>query len=367
MSDSGAHTVGAIAAALNAEAAGEVGLAVARPAHPAEAGPDDLAIAFDDHHAALLAAGRARAAVLAAGTDWRALGLRAAVLVGRPRYALAGLTQSFAAPPETPPGVHPMAVVAPDAALGEAVAIGPFCVVGEGAEIGAGSILSAHVTVGARVRIGAGALLHPGVRIGRDVTVGARAILHQNAVIGADGFSFVTPQPGSVESVAATGRVAEDARNLRFARIHSLGAVTLGDDVEIGAGATIDRGTLTDTRVGDGAKIDNLVQVGHNVRIGSNCLLCAQVGVAGSTTIGDRVVLGGQVGVADHVTIGSDVVIGARSGVAGDAPDGAVLLGAPATPRDEALRIMLGWRRLPRLIDAVADLKKRLSAIESKR
>ena len=362
-----AHTVGEIAAALNARAEGDAARVVRRPSHPAEAGVDDLAIAFDAEHAAKLSEGEARVAVLASGADWRALGLDAAILVERPRYALAGVTERFAPPPDVAEGVHATAIVAEGAEIGEGAAIGPFCVIGAGARIGARTVLHAHVEIGAAARIGADGLIHGGVRVGRDVTIGDRVILQANAVIGADGFSYVTPRPGAVESIAATGRVAEDARNMRLARIHSLGAVTLGDDVEVGACTTIDRGTLTDTRVGSGTKIDNLVQIGHNVRIGSTCLICAQTGVAGSTVIGDRVVLGGQTGVADHVTIGSDVVAGARSGIAVNAPDGSVLLGAPATPRDEALAIMLAWRRLPRLLGVLTELKKRVSALEANR
>ncbi len=360
-------TLSEIAAALDTRAEGDGAMPIARPAHPAEAGPDDLAIAMDARHVAALAKGKARAAVLSAGTDWRALGLEGAILITRPRYALAGLTQAFAVAPSAAPGVHPSAVVAPDAVLGEGVAIGPLCVIGAGVRIGDRATLVAQAYVGDGAAIGADALIHPGVRVCAGVTIGARAILHPNAVIGSDGFSFVTPSPGSVESVEATGRVAEDARNMRWARIHALGAVTLGDDVEIGAGATIDSGTLSDTRIGNGTKIDNLVQVGHNVRIGANCLLCAQVGVAGSATIGDRVVLGGQSGVADHVRVGDDVVAGARSAIAGEARAGSVLLGAPAMPRDEALAIMLAWRRLPKLIETVRALKKRLSATEPSR
>ena len=362
-----AHSLAEIAAALNARAEGAVDRAVRRPAHPAEAGPDDLAVAFDAAHAARLREGSARAAVLSEGADWRALGLEGAVLVSRPRYALAGLTQAFAPPLGAAPGVHPSAVVDPSAEIGDGAAVGPLCVVEAGARIGPRTTLMAQVHVGAEARIGADGLLHPGARVGRGVAIGDRVVLQPNAVVGGDGFSFVTPAPGAVESVAATGRVAEDARNLRFVRIHALAAVTIGDDVEIGAGAAVDRGTLSDTRIGSGTKIDNLVQVGHNVRIGSTCLLCAQVGVAGSATIGDRVVLGGQAGVADHVAIGSDVVIGAKSGVVANAPDGSVLLGAPAVPRAEMLEIALSWRRLPRLLATARDLKKRLSALETSR
>ncbi len=361
------YTIADIANAVAARAEGAVQQEVRRVAHPSEAGPGDLAVAFDDAHAALLATGSARMAIVSEGRDWRALGLDAAILVGRPRYALAGLTEAFAKPHGLEPGAHPTAVVSPDAEVAPDVAIGPFCVVEAGARIGPRSALLAQVHVGAGASLGTDALVHPGVRIGRDVTIGERCILQPNCVIGGDGFSFVTPKPGSVESVAATGRVAEDARNGRFARIHSLAAVTLGDDVEIGAGATIDRGTLADTRIGSGTKIDNLVQIGHNVRVGDTCLICAQVGLAGSVTVGDRVVLGGQVGVADHVRIGSDVLIGGKSGLSTNAPDGAVLLGYPAMPRDEMLRLILHMRRLPRIADAVEALKKRLSALDSKR
>jgi UDP-3-O-[3-hydroxymyristoyl] glucosamine N-acyltransferase len=356
------HTVGAIAASLGARVEGDAGLRVRRPAHPAEAGPDDLAIAMDAAHAAMLAQGRARAALMAEGADWRAAGLAAAILVARPRYALAQVTETFAPAPATAPGRHPSAAIAADAEIAPDAAIGPYCVIGAGARIGARTVLVAQASVGAGAEIGPDGLVHPGVRIGRGVRIGARAILHPNAVIGSDGFSFVTPAPGSVESVAATGRVAEDARNLRLARIHSLGGVEIGDDVEIGAGATVDAGTLSPTRIGAGTKIDNLVQIGHNVRIGAGCLICAQAGVAGSATLGDRVVLGGQSGVADHVTIGSDVVAGARSAIAANLADRAVVLGAPALPRDEALAIVMATRRLPKLVETVRALKKRLSA-----
>jgi len=212
-----------------------------------------------------------------------------------------------------------------------------------------------------------GALIHSGARIGARVTIGARVIIHQNAVIGADGFSFVTPQLGAVEAAKADGGSRSDTQNTSLARIHSLGAVTLGDDVEIGAGTSIDRGTLTDTRIGSGTKLDNQVQIGHNVQVGSTCMLCAQVGVAGSAEIGDRVVLGGKVGVADHVKIGSDVLVGAASAVATNIPSRNIMMGVPAVKRDEALRGVMALRRLPRLFETVEALKKRLSALDGDR
>jgi UDP-3-O-[3-hydroxymyristoyl] glucosamine N-acyltransferase len=257
--------------------------------------------------------------------------------------------------------------VAPDAEIAADAVIGPLCVVAEGARIGPRVRLIAQVYVGPHAEIGADSLLHPGARVGPEVRIGARCILHPNAVVGADGFSFVTPQRGAAEAARAGEGVTDDTANTRLARIHALGSVRVGDDVEIGAGATVDRGTLADTVIGAGAKLDNLVQIGHNVTVGENVMLCAQSGVAGSSVIGDRAILGGQAGVADHVRVGADTVIGAKSGVGSDVGPRQVMLGAPAVPRDEFLQIVLGWRRLPRLIHAVAALKKRLSEPDGNR
>ncbi|SET58993.1 UDP-3-O-(3-hydroxymyristoyl)glucosamine N-acyltransferase [Oceanicella actignis] len=343
-------TLSDLARALGVEGAGDLSIAVVRAAHPAEAGPEDLAVAASPSYAEALKGGGARAALLWPGADWRALGLEAALFAPRPRYAMAALTQTFQHPPHAPEGVHPSAVVDPSASIGPGASIGPFVWIGPGARIGARARILAHASVGADARIGDDALLHAGVRVGERVRIGDRFIAQPNAVIGGDGFSFVTPEKGAVESARQTGAVAADALNTHHARIHSLGAVRIGDDVEIGAGSTVDRGTLTDTRIGSGTKIDNLVQIGHNVEIGENCLLCAQVGVAGSARIGDRAVLGGKVGVADHVRVGHDAVVAASSGVGSNVPPRAVVIGSPAIARDEWMRMMMAMRRLPRLI-----------------
>jgi UDP-3-O-[3-hydroxymyristoyl] glucosamine N-acyltransferase len=260
------------------------------------------------------------------------------------------------------PGHHPTAVVAEDAIIGEGVELGPYVVVGTGASIGAGCRLLSHVTIGAGAMIGPGGLIHPGVRVGDRVRIGARVIIQPNAVIGSDGFSFVTPERGSVETAKETGRV--EAANLTLRRINSLGTVEIGDDVEIGAGATIDRGTVAATTIGSHTKIDNLVQIGHNVRIGSHSMLCGHVGIAGSSVIGDRVVLAGKVGVADHVTIGDDAVIAAGSGVGSTVPAKAVMMGFPAVPRERALEQLLHVNRLKSLFADIVNLKERLKAVE---
>ena len=180
-------------------------------------------------------------------------------------------------------------------------------------------------------------------------------------MVGADGFSFVTPERGSVEAAKSGNAITDDVRNVALARIHSLGSVALGDDVEVGACATIDRGTMIDTRVGSGTKIDNLVQIGHNCQIGDHCMLCGHVGIAGSVEIGDRVVLAGHVGIADHIKVGEDSVIGAKSGVGANVPPRSVLLGYPALPSGETVRIMAAMRKVPDLMKTVRELKKRLS------
>ncbi|MGQ9365646.1 UDP-3-O-(3-hydroxymyristoyl)glucosamine N-acyltransferase [Azospirillum sp. ST 5-10] len=351
-----------IAAALDARLEGDGSIEIVRAVHPAEAeGAGDLALAMDKDLLALLAGTRARAAVVADGAAVPD-GLAGWIVVGRPRYAMAGLLDLFERPVHAAPGVHPSACVAADAVLGEGVSVGPFVYVGPKAVVGDRTILMPHVTVGAEARIGRDGLLHAGARIGERVVLGERCIVQPNAAVGNDGFSFVTPEPGSVETAKTTGKVG--ATNVLIRRVNSIGTVIVGDDVEIGAGACIDRGTVTATRIGNGTKIDNLVQIGHNVQVGSNCMLCGQVGIAGSVVVGDRVVMAGKVGVADHVTIGSDSVIAAYSGVGTDIAPKSVYMGIPAMPRAQAFSQLKSLGRLKRLFSEVADLKSRLAAVE---
>ncbi|MGY0709416.1 UDP-3-O-(3-hydroxymyristoyl)glucosamine N-acyltransferase [Azospirillum argentinense] len=355
-------TLAEIAASLGAALEGDGTLQISRAVHPSEAeGPEDLALAMEKGLTELLANGKAVAAVIAEGAEVPA-NLKGWIVVKRPRFAMAGLTTVFEKPVHAEPGVHPAAFVAPEAILGAGVSVGPFAYVGPRAVLGEGVIVMPHATVGAEAVIGKDCLLHPGARIGERVVMGERCIIHPNAAVGNDGFSFVTPEPGSVESAKATGKVV--GTNVLIHRVNSIGTVILGDDVEVGANATIDRGTITATRIGSGTKIDNLVQIGHNVQIGTNCMLCGHVGIAGSTTIGDRVVLAGKVGVADHVKIGNDAVVAANSGVGTDIPAKAVYMGYPAVPRDRAFDQYKGLARLKRMHADVTDLKKRVGALD---
>lgn len=352
------HRIEDIARALGAEAEGELTLEVSGAAEPQAAGPDQLALAMDPRYADGIARGQAKAAVLWPGADWRAMGLRAAIFAPRGRLAMAGLTRLMDPGPELAPGIHPMAVVDASAQIGEGAAIGPFVTIGRGVQIGPGARIASHVSIAEGARIGAEALILQGARIGARVTIGARFICQPGAVIGSDGFSFVTPEKSGVEEIRETLGSRAEIRDQSWTRIHSLGAVTIGDDVEIGANTCIDRGTIRDTVIGSGTKLDNLVHIGHNVQVGRDCLLCGQVGVAGSARIGDRVVLAGQVGVNDNIFVGDDVIAGGATKIFTNAPAGRVLLGYPAVKMETHVEMQKALRRLPRLAARVAAMER---------
>lgn len=352
-----ALTLAEIAAAIGARAEGDPALCIRGAAEPSMAGPDDLALAMDPKYAPGLASGQARAAVLWDGADWRGLGLQGAILVSRPRLAMAGLTRALDPGPEILPGQHPMALVHPTAVIGPGAAIGPFVTIGRGVRIGAGARIAAHVSIGEGTEIGADALILTGARIGARVTIGDRFICQPGAVIGSDGFSFVTPEKSGVEEIRETLGERAEVKAQSWTRIHSLGSVVIGDDVEVGANSAIDRGTIRATRIGSGTKLDNLVHVGHNVEVGEDCLLCGQVGIAGSARIGNRVVMGGQCGVSDNIFVGDDVIAGGATKIFTNAPAGRVLLGSPALKMDQHVEAWKNIRRLSRLFAQVAELR----------
>lgn len=362
------YSLAEIARATGLVVVGDDTVRVRRPSEPVGAAADELALAMSLEFAESLKDSAAVAAVIPADADWQGLGLAGALIAPRPRVALARLTQAFAHAPGIAPGIHPSAVIDRSAEIGEDAAIGPFAVIGERARIGPGALIGCHVTVGADAVLGARAHLHDGVRIGARCRIGDDFVAHPNAVVGADGFSFEPPEPGNIEAARRTGAVAargtggdaDGDPGRGFLRIHSLAAVEIGDDVEIGAATTIDRGTIQPTRIGSGTKIDNQVQVGHNVQIGTTCLLCAQVGIAGSARVGDRVVMGGKCGVGDHVSIGSDVVCAAATMLGVNVRPQSVMMGMPAVTRDKALAQFMAIRRLPRLQRQVAEICRKL-------
>ncbi|MGR3501227.1 UDP-3-O-(3-hydroxymyristoyl)glucosamine N-acyltransferase [Pseudaestuariivita sp.] len=351
-------TLADIGAALRAEVFGAADLVITGISEPADAGPEDLALAMQPAFIEAVPSGKARAALLPAGTDWQALGLEGAICSERPRYALAGASAMMDLGEGYPPGLHPTAFVDPSAQLGDGVSVGPLAVIGAGAKVGANSVIGPQVSIGAGAVIGAKALIREGVRIAARVEIGDNFIAQPGAVVGGDGFSFVTPEPSNAEEVRGAMSDSVTAEAQAWARIHSLGGVVIGDDVEIGANACIDRGTVRPTRVGAGCKIDNLVQVGHNVVLGRNCLLCAGAGIAGSSVLGDNVVVAGMAGVADNLTIGNNVVIAAASSVLANVPAGRAVMGYPAVKMETHTATYKASRRLPRLMADVARLKK---------
>ena len=357
------YTTSEIALELGGQLVGDGHITISRLAHPADVqGEHDLAMAMDKKLLPLLAESEARAAVISKDAEIEPGLLDACIIVERPRYAMAKLTNLFAEAVPVEPGIHPSAVIEAGAQLGENVTIGPQVYIGTGAVIGANSVLHPQVYVAPEAEIGDGALIYAGAKIGARVQIGKRCIIHFNASLGADGFSFVTPQLGSVESAKATHTIT--ATNVELVRIASLGTVIIGDDVEIGANTSIDRGTIAATRVGNGTKIDNQVQIGHNVIVGDNCLICGRVGLAGSAVIGNRVVLGGAVGVADHVHIGDDAIIMAMSGVGSHVPPKGLYGGIPAKPREKAYEEHINISRIKFLIKKIESLTARLDALE---
>ena len=256
-------------------------------------------------------------------------------------------------------GIHPTAVIENSATLGQDVAIGPFCYIGKEAVIGDNAQISAQCYIGSGAKLGRDAKLREAVKIGARVTIGDRFIAQPGVVVGGDGFSFVTPEVSAVEHVRSSlGEERGELSAQSWSRIHSLGSVRIGDDVELGANSCVDSGTVRDTVIGNGVKCDNLSQIGHNVQIGNDCLICAQVGIAGSARIGNHVVLGGQTGISDNVFVGDHVITGGATKVLSNVPAGRVMLGYPAIKMDQHLETYKALRRLPRLFREVAKLQK---------
>jgi UDP-3-O-[3-hydroxymyristoyl] glucosamine N-acyltransferase len=245
--------------------------------------------------------------------------------------------------PEFQPSIHPSAAIDPSARLAEGrVAVGAHAVIGRNVRVEEGVTIHPNVTIYDDVTIGSGSTIHSGVAVRERTVIGKRVIIHNNAVIGCDGFGY-----------------AKDEER-RWLKIPQAGRVVIDDDVEIGAGTTIDRASVGESRIGRGSKIDNLVQIGHSCTVGEDSLLCAQVGLAGSSHIGSRVILAGQAGVAGHLTIGDDVVLTAKSATSHDIPAGKVISGIPAFDNRDWLRSTAAFRRLGEIQRTVRELERRM-------
>lgn len=361
-------TIAEIAQALNARVYGDETVVITGAAEPALATKTDLAMAMSPAYAEGLARGKARAAILWEGADHTDYGLAAAIVVPRPRYAMSGITKLLDTGPGIEAGIHPSTFIHPTASIGDGAAIAPFAVIGKDVVIGKNARIAAHVSVDEGAVIGDDALLCAGVRVCHHVRIGNRFIAQPNAVIGGDGFSFVTPDKSAAEKARENlgAEAAPAVSEQSWTRIHSLGGVEIGDDVEIGSNTAIDRGTIRATKIGHRTKVDNLVQIAHNCVIGEDVLLCGQVGMAGSTNIGNRVILGGQVGVSDNIFVGDDVVAAGGTSIYTNAPAGRVLMGSPAVKMETQIEINKSLRRLPRLMKQFAELQNSVSKLVQK-
>ena len=262
-----------------------------------------------------------------------------------PRAAFGHLLALFQRPLPINEGIHPTAIIDPAAEIDSSARIGPYVVIGAHSRVREGAVIHAHCVIGDHCEIGPKTLLYPRVTLVQDIVVGARCILHSGCVLGADGFGF-----------------AWDGQ--RRQKIPQVGGVILGNDVEIGANTCIDRATAGATTLADGVKLDNLVQVGHNVHIGAHTALAGQVGIAGSTTIGARCMAGGQAAFSDHVTVGDDVILAGRTGVMGDLLTPGEYFGIPPVPAKQAMRVTSLTTRLPELYQRLRALERELEALK---
>lgn len=333
-----------IADRLGAELIGDPTVVISRVAPLSEATPDAISWLGGEKYLAQLALTRAGAVLLperrSDAPD------RTCIIVADPDLALCSvLTWLMPPPPGVSAGVDPRAIIAPGARV-EGAAIGPNVIVATGAVIGAGTQLHAGVNIGPDVRIGRDCVLWPNVVVRERCTIGDRVIIHPNATIGADGFGYLQ-------------------RGGKNHKIPQVGVVVIEDDVEIGANSAIDRAKSGETRIGRGTKIDNLVQIAHNVQIGNDSIIVAQCGIGGSVTLGHHVVLAGQVGIVDHMRVGDEVIVGAQSGITRDVESGGRVSGSPAVPSAEWVRTMATQRRLREMLDQLRDLIRRVERLES--
>jgi UDP-3-O-[3-hydroxymyristoyl] glucosamine N-acyltransferase len=330
-------TTAEIAGHLDGEVVGDATATLTGFAHATSAKPGDLTFAENEDYFALAEQSAATAII----ADERFKSDRKILIrVPNARIAFAKAMALFFPEKKFTAGIHPTAVIAASAKVDPTAHIGPHCVVGERVRIGARAVLQAGTCVGDDSKLGDDANLFPNVTIYPHTEIGQRVRIHAGAVIGSDGFGYV--QDGGVHR-----------------KVPQIGNVIIGDDVEIGANVTIDRGALGPTVIGKGTKIDNLVQIAHNVEIGEGTLIISQVGISGSCKIGKYVVLAGQVGLAGHLNIGNQAIVAAKSGVMHDIPDGGKWLGIPAQPDKQAKRQLIAIQHLPELLRRVAELEKR--------
>ena len=340
------RTLAELAHELGGEVVGDGATVIRGVAGIREAMPGDITFLANSRYEPHLAETRASAVICSREPRVSSIPL---LQVDNPYLAFQRIVRVFRPHSHRPePGIHASATIDPSATIGAGVSIGANCVIERGARIGDRVVLMAGCYVGMLGDVGDDSFLYPRVTIREECIVGRRCIFHSGVVIGGDGFGY-----------------AFDAG--RYHKVPQVGNVVIGDDVEIGANATVDRATTGSTRIGDGSKIDNLVQIGHNVEVGKHCIIVAQVGIAGSTVLEDFVTLGGQAGVAGHIRIGTRAMVGGQSGVTKSVPAGTIVTGYPAVVHGMFKRIQAFVQRLPQLFQRTKALEERVAALEGSR
>ena len=338
-------TVNEIAAMVGGTVHGDGTTAITGVNGIEEAGEGDLIFVRDSKYAAMLSQSKASAVLIAEVPESCPM---PAIEVGTPDLAFAQILQSIdTEQTHHPEGIHASASVHAEATLGDGVGVGANATIESGATLGDGVKVYAGAYVGREATLGPGTVVYPNVVIREGCKIGARCVIHSGAIIGSDGFGFA-PLGG------------------QWAKIPQVGIVVLGDDVEVGSCTCIDRATFGETVVGKGTKIDNIVQVGHNVQIGEHCAIAGTTGIAGSARIGNGVRIGASSGIKGHIEIGDQVTVAARSGVTNSIEPGRVVSGFPAIDHSEQRRVMVGQRRVPDLLRRVKQLERKLAALEDK-
>ena len=330
-------TAADIAAAAGGELRGDPDIRVAAVAPLHRAGPGDVTFLATPRYVPLLADRSPGVLLVTPELSSSPGSPRSVVVVDKPLEALLGILPRLYQPHHGAPGIHATACLGRGVSLGRDVSIGPYAVLGDGVSVGDGTVIDSHVVIGPGVPIGAACHLFPGVTLYAGSVLGHRVIAHAGVRIGGDGYGYVFAK-GAHQKIPHVGRCI------------------INDDVEIGANTTIDRGSIDDTVIGAGTKIDNLVQIGHNVTVGKLCLIMSQVGLAGSTRVGDGCILAGQVGVSGHLEIGDRAKLGAQAGVFGDVPAGETWSGYPARPHRESLRASAAMFKLAGMIKRLERL-----------
>lgn len=324
---------------VDGEIVGEKGRLIHEVAPLEGAGPHALSFIASGRYLAYLQA--TRAGIVLVRREWldSVPAESTAIVVDDPHAALYRVLKELHPEPKRAAALHPTAVIADSAEIGEEVSVGPYAVIGDRVSIGAGTMIGAHAVVAEGCRIGCEVTIHGHAMLYPGVEVGDRSIIHSGARLGKEGFGYIWHDGG-------------------HRKVPQVGGCIIEEDVEIGTNVTIDRGSIGNTVVGAGTKIDNLVHLGHNVRLGRHTLLISQVGISGSTTVGDGAILGGQVGVGGHLTIGAGARIGGQAGVTADVPAGETYSGYPARPHREALRAQAGVFKLPRIFERLKRLEE---------